>query len=230
MNVPSGFLGDQNDYSESMLLGQFPDNFDSDIGWNNDYSDFHSKNVRADPLMFNDNYLSSSQITTMSQLMQQGALRQNSLQAQQNVQQNILENSQQINQRNQQMQLLQLQQQQQQQQHQQQLQQQQQKQQQQSQQQQQQQQQLHQQQYQFQQHQQQQKVPDVILSSSQYNQQLHDMHLLHLEQVSNISKSSDYYNRPLDGVRSVLPIDEMNNEIGTYILNITHTHMLFHIR
>ena len=24
--LPTGFLGDQNDYSESMLLGQFPDN------------------------------------------------------------------------------------------------------------------------------------------------------------------------------------------------------------
>ena len=65
-----------------------------------------------------------------------------------------------------------------------------------------------------QQQQQPQKIQDIILSSSQYNQQLHEMHLHHLEQISHTTNSSDYYNRPLEGPRSVLPIDSMNHETG----------------
>jgi hypothetical protein len=46
-NMPTGYMGDQNDYSESMLLGQFPDNFGSadNCGWmnNEDYTDFQQQ-------------------------------------------------------------------------------------------------------------------------------------------------------------------------------------------
>lgn len=70
-----------------------------------------------------------------------------------------------------------------------------------------------------------QKVQEIMLSSSQYSQQLHEMHLHHLEQISHTTNSSEYYNRPLEGPRSVLPIDSMNHETGESAITTVLTKM-----
>lgn len=182
-NIPSGYLGDQNDYSESMLLGQFPDNFDDACGWmtHDDYSDFQQQkrfdgNDDHQMVFNNDNRFNSNSVPDL--------VGQSAPQLTNQLGQGILQNNGQINQSNQlgtshmntinqlaapslQTQLVQPQ-----------------------------------------------KVQEIMLSSSQYNQQLHEMHLHHLEQISHTTNSSDYYNRPLEGPRSVLPIDSMNHETG----------------
>ena len=188
-SLPTGYMGDQNDYSESMLLGQFPDNFDvSDAcGWmtHDDYTDFQQqKRFEANDgqqIMFNgDNRYNSGytpdlvglQVPQMNNQIGQGMLQNNS-QTNQNSQQGghqIHLSSQLVSP------LLQ----------------------------------TH--------NAQPPKVQDIILSSSQYNQQLHEMHLHHLEQISHTTNSSEYYNRPLEGPRNVLPIDSMNHETGTMTL------------
>ena len=185
-NLPTGYLGDQNDYSESMLLGQFPDNFDvSDAcGWmtHDDYTDFQQqKRFEANDgqqILFNgDNRYNSGYapdlgVQQVPQLNNQ--LGQNMLQNNSQTGLNTQQGGQHLNISNQQTQPL-----------------------------------LHAHAVQPP------KVLDIILSSSQYNQQLHEMHLHHLEQISHTTNSSEYYNRPLEGPRSVLPIDSMNHETGS---------------
>lgn len=185
-NIPSIYMGDQNDYSESMLLGQFPDNFDvSDAcGWmtHDDYSDFQQQKrfegSDNQQLFTADN---SYNLNFAPEVNDQQPLHENQLGHGQGMSQN---NSQAASQNNQQLisqtnivnqqplpllqaPLVQPQ-----------------------------------------------KVQEIMLSSSQYSQQLHEMHLHHLEQISHTTNSSEYYNRPLEGPRSVLPIDSMNHETG----------------
>ena len=184
-NLPNGYLGDQNDFSESMLLGQFPDNFDvSDAcGWmtHDDFTDFQQQkrfegnDVQQMGYNGNDNRFNSNFRVGTNPVVQQGLPI--SIQGQ-----GMLQNTgNQIN---------------------------------------------HQSTSQASPIHQQlpplihtqlappNKVQEIILSSSQYNQQLHEMHLHHLEQISHTTNSSEYYNRPLEGPRSVLPIDSMNHETG----------------
>ena len=189
VQIPTGYLGDQNDYSESMLLGQFPDNFDvSDAcGWMNhdDFSDFQQPKrfdnndgmFESDNRSYNPNY---SQQMIGQQMVQQvpnlhvpQLVNQDGLGMANNNQTNKSAHCVPHNPNNSQTpSSLQVQ------------------------------------------HSQAPKAPEIVLSSSQYNQQLHEMHLHHLEQISHTSNSSDYYNRPLEGPRSVLPIDSMNHETG----------------
>ena len=199
MNVqmPTGFLGDQNDFSESMLLGQFPDNFDvSDTcGWMNhdDFSDFQQPKrfdnndgmFESDNRSYNPNY---AQQMAGQQMVQQvpnqhlpQLVNQGSLGMANNNQPNKITHNVPHNQNDSQTPSS-----------------------------------LQSQQSQAP------KAPEIVLSSSQYNQQLHEMHLHHLEQISHTSNSSDYYNRPLDGPRSVLPIDSMNHETGKAVNILMH--------
>lgn len=185
-NIPAIYMGDQNDYSESMLLGQFPDNFDvSDAcGWmtQDDYSDFQQQKRfeggdNQQLFTADNNY----NLNFAPEVNDQQPLHENQLGLGQGMSQN---NSQVVTQNNQQLiaqtnivnqqppPLLQAP------------------------------------------PVQPQKVQEIMLSSSQYSQQLHEMHLHHLEQISHTTNSSEYYNRPLEGPRSVLPIDSMNHETG----------------
>ena len=186
-NLPNGYLGDSNDFSESMLLGQFPDNFDvSDAcGWmtHDDFTDFQQQKrfdvidnqqmgYNGNDNRFNSNYRVSTN-PTVQQGSQIGVQGQGMLQN--NCQQNNHQSTAQPSLLHQQLTPL-----------------------------------LHTQSAQPS------KVQEIILSSSQYNQQLHEMHLHHLEQISHTTNSSEYYNRPLEGPRSVLPIDSMNHETGEF--------------
>ena len=182
-NLPNGYLGDQNDFSESMLLGQFPDNFDvSDAcGWmtHDDFTDFQQQkrfegnDGQQMGYNGNDNRFNSNYKLAANPIGQQGPHVSNQGQgtSQNNGQQNNHQSTTQLI--HQQLPPL-----------------------------------LHTQLAQPS------KVQEIILSSSQYNQQLHEMHLHHLEQISHTTNSSEYYNRPLEGPRSVLPIDSMNHETG----------------
>ena len=201
--LQTGFLGDSNDYSESMLLGQFPDNFDvSDAcGWmnNDDYTDYPQQkrfevNDEQQMMFESDNRLYNQPYAPQMNTQHQAPLQ---MPSQQQVSQGSSQHDLGMGNINQQIKSItnnapissSAQQQQQQQQQQQTS-------------------------VPLQQQPQTQKIQDIVLSSSQYNQQLHEMHLHHLEQISHTTNSSDYYNRPLQGPRSVLPIDSMNHETG----------------
>lgn len=198
VQIPTGFLGDQNDYSESMLLGQFPDNFDvSDAcGWMNhdDFSDFQQPKrfdnsdgiFDSDNRSYNPNYAQQITDHQMPQQMSQQMPSQHVPQlvnqhglgmANNNMSTKNVHNAP-HNLNNIQVPTT----------------------------------------VQTQQNQAP-KVQDIVLSSSQYTQQLHEMHLHHLEQISHTTNSSEYYNRPLEGPRSVLPIDSMNHETGEAFIN-----------
>ena len=196
-NLPNGYLGDQNDFSESMLLGQFPDNFDvSDAcGWmtHDDFTDFQQQkrfegnDGQQMGYNGNDNRFNSNYRVNSNPIGQQGPQMniQGQGMLQSSGQQNNHQSTSQASLIHQQLPPL-----------------------------------LHTQLAQPS------KVQEIILSSSQYNQQLHEMHLHHLEQISHTTNSSEYYNRPLEGPRSVLPIDSMNHETGAWLQMTRRTFLL----
>ena len=53
-----------------------------------------------------------------------------------------------------------------------------------------------------------------VLPQQSPSQYLHEMHLRHLEQINHSTKSTHYFDRPLDGPRSFLPIDGLADSDG----------------